>query len=198
MLSYWSVPHQIYFSKKFDSSPVAAVPIIAAHRHIKSKSASKAKREARDFIKILIISVALCGVSVSVSAAGASDSECPQDTDPAADCLSSAESSERPLGEDEDDMFVILPHLEDRELGEPNIDEEGAPVIWNHPLPFFGQAVTDLGFELPLPFGISVIPATFEQDLTLRDLSLGLQGEADRPIDAVGSATLRCATRHCR
>ena len=82
-------------------------------------------------------------------------------------------------------MFVILPHLEDRELGEPNIDEEGAPVIWDHPLPFFGQAVTDLGFELPLPFGISVIPATFEQDLTLRDLSLGLQGEADRPIDAV-------------
>ena len=87
--------------------------------------------------------------------------------------------------EDDLDMFVIVPHLEDRELGEPNLDDEGEVVIWDHPLPFFGQAVTELGFELPLPFGISIVPATFEQDLTLRDLNLGLQGEADRPIEAV-------------
>lgn len=93
-------------------------------------------------------------------------------------------SSEEP--EDDDlDLFVVVPHLEDRELGEPNLDERGEAVIWDHPLPFFGQAVTDLGFELPLPFGISVVPATFEQDLVLRDLKLGLQGEADRPIEAV-------------
>jgi len=83
------------------------------------------------------------------------------------------------------DIMVVVPHLEDRELGEPNVDEEGEPVIWDHPLPFFGQAVTELGFELPLPFGVSLVPATFEQDLILRDLSLGLQGEADRPIEAV-------------
>ena len=83
------------------------------------------------------------------------------------------------------DVFVVVPHLEDRELGEPNVDEGGVPVVWDHPLPFFGQEVTELGFELPLPFGISIVPATFEQDLILRDLNLGLQGEADRPIDAV-------------
>ena len=71
-----------------------------------------------------------------------------------------------------------MPHLEDRELGEPNLDGEGEVVIWDHPLPFFGQAVTELGFELPLPFGVSIVPATFEQDLTLRDLYLRLQGEA--------------------
>ena len=87
--------------------------------------------------------------------------------------------------EDDLDMFVVVPHLEDRELGEPNVDEGGVPVVWDHPLPFFGQEVTELGFELPLPFGISIVPATFEQDLILRDLNLGLQGEADRPIDAV-------------
>ena len=83
------------------------------------------------------------------------------------------------------DMFVVVPHLEDRELGEPNVDGGGVPVVWDHPLPFFGQEVTELGFELPLPFGISIVPATFEQDLILRDLNLGLQGEADRPIDAI-------------
>ena len=72
------------------------------------------------------------------------------------------------------DVFVVVPHLEDRELGEPNVDEGGVPVVWDHPLPFFGQEVTELGFELPLPFGISIVPATFEQDLILRDLNLGL------------------------
>ena len=89
------------------------------------------------------------------------------------------------LGGDEDDTFFRLPHLYDRELGGPNVNEDGAPVVWDYPLPFLGHAVTDLAFELPLTFGISVIPATFEQDLTLRDLSLALQGEAISPIDAV-------------
>lgn len=94
-------------------------------------------------------------------------------------------ADEREDPEGDLDLFVVVPHLEDRELGERTVDDEGEPVIWDHPLPFFGQAVTDLGFELPLPFGISIVPATFEQDLTLRDLSLGLQGEADRDIEAI-------------
>ena len=91
-----------------------------------------------DFIKILIVVATLCGLSLSVSVAGAGESECSGDTDPVADCLPSTGNADSALGEDEaeDDMFVILPHLEDRELGEPNIDEEGAPVIWDHPLPF--------------------------------------------------------------
>jgi hypothetical protein len=100
-------------------------------------------------------------------------------------CAGSSETSSEGELEGDLDMFVIVPHSEDRELGEPNIDDEGEVVIWDHPLPFFGQAVTELGFELPLPFGVSIVPATFEQDLTLRDLKLGLQGEADRPIEAV-------------
>ena len=55
-----------------------------------------------------------------------------------------------------------------------------------------GSPVTFLVRPLPnwvlscrYPFGVSIVPATFEQDLTLRDLNLGLQGEADRPIEAV-------------
>ena len=113
---------------------------------------------------------------------GACD-EASRDVDGA--CAGSSETSSEEELEDDLDIFVIVPHLEDRELGEPNLDDDGEVVIWDHPLPFFGQAVTELGFELPLPFGISIVPATFEQDLTLRDLKLGLQGEADRPIEAV-------------
>lgn len=100
-------------------------------------------------------------------------------------CPASPEALSEATPDEDLDIFVVVPHLEDRELGEPNLDETGELVVWDHPLPFFGQAVTELGFELPLPFGISVVPATFEQDLTLRDLNLGLQGEADRPIEAV-------------
>ena len=129
-----------------------------------------------------VVGCAMLGVSavraetpVCAEEAGDADSQCSRSPDTWSD-----ESREDDL-----DMFVIVPHLEDRELGEPNLDDEGDVVIWDHPLPFFGQAVTELGFELPLPFGISVVPATFEQDLTLRDLNLGLQGEADRPIEAV-------------
>ena len=100
-------------------------------------------------------------------------------------CRTAIQGASEQMEEDAIDLFVVVPHLEDREIGEANLDDDGNPVVWDHPLPFFGQDVIDLGFELPLPFGISVIPAAFEQDLTLSDLRIGLGGEADRPIDAL-------------
>ena len=109
-------------------------------------------------LMVCVVGCAMLGVSavraeslVCAEEAGAPDSQCSRSPDTWSD-----ES-----GEDDLDMFVIVPHLEDRELGEPNLDDEGDVVIWDHPLPFFGQAVTELGFELPLPFGISLVPATF-------------------------------------
>ena len=41
----------------------------------------------------------------------------------------------------------IYPTLEDRELGEQNIDETGERVIWKQKLPFFAQQVVDLGLR---------------------------------------------------
>ena len=96
-------------------------------------------------------------------------------------CAGSFKTSSGEELEDDLDIFVIVPHLEDRELGEPNLDDEGEVVIWDHPLPFFGQAVTELGFELPLPFGISIVPATFEQDLTLRRSQIRTAGRGGSP-----------------
>ncbi len=100
-------------------------------------------------------------------------------------CRTEVHLASEQLAEETIDLFVVVPHLEDREIGDANVDEQGNNLVWNHPLPFFGQEVIDLGFELPLPFGVSVIPASFEQDLTLSDLRIGSGGVATRPIESL-------------
>ena len=83
----------------------------------------------------------------------------------------------------------IYPTLEDRELGEQNIDETGERVIWKQKLPFFAQQVVDLGFDLPNPYGVAIIPALIHQDLILQDLAIGINGPPDREIDFVDFGT---------
>jgi len=83
----------------------------------------------------------------------------------------------------------IYPTLEDRELGEQNIDETGERVIWKQKLPFFAQQVVDLGFELPNPYGVAIIPARIQQDLILQNLAIGVNGPADTEIDFVDFST---------
>lgn len=100
-------------------------------------------------------------------------------------CRTEVHLASEQLAEETIDLFVVVPHLEDRDIGDANVDEQGNNLVWNHPLPFFGQEVIDLGFELPLPFGVSVIPASFEQDLTLSDLRIGSGGVATRPIESL-------------
>ncbi len=57
------------------------------------------------------------------------------------------------------------------ELSVPNtgfesVDKQGedAPRIWDHKLPFMAQRVVDLGYDLPLPYGIGVTYATVDQE----------------------------------
>jgi len=83
----------------------------------------------------------------------------------------------------------IYPTLEDRELGEQNVDETGERVIWKQKLPFFAQQVVDLGFELPNPYGVAIIPARIRQDLILENLAIGVNGPPDREIDFVDFGT---------
>jgi len=83
----------------------------------------------------------------------------------------------------------IYPTLEDRELGEANIDEDGERVIWKQKLPFFAQQVVDLGFDLPNPYGVAIIPARIRQDLVLENLFIGINGPPDREIDFVDFGT---------
>jgi len=83
----------------------------------------------------------------------------------------------------------IYPTLEDRDLGEQNIDDTGERVIWKHKLPFLAQQVVDLGFELPNPYGVAIIPARIRQDLILDNLAIGINGPPDREIDFVDFGT---------
>jgi hypothetical protein len=83
----------------------------------------------------------------------------------------------------------LYPTLEDRELGEPNLDEEGDRVIWPYRLPFLAQNVIDLGFDLPNPYGLGIIGVRIQQDLELTDLAIGVNGPVDTEIDFVDFGT---------
>jgi len=77
------------------------------------------------------------------------------------------------------------PTLEDRDLGNPYRDEEGRTVVWDRALPFLAQNVVDLGFDLPKPYGVSIIPAWIRQDLVLEDLSISVNNGPVTPIPFV-------------
>ena len=84
-----------------------------------------------------------------------------------------------------DRFSTLYPTLEHRELGEPNVDAEGEAQVWGRALPFLGQKVLDLGFELPNPYGVAIIPAWIRQELILDNLSISVNGEPSRDIDFV-------------
>ncbi len=83
----------------------------------------------------------------------------------------------------------IYPTLEHRELGEQNVDENGERVIWPYRLPFLAQQVVDLGFELPNPYGVAIIPARIRQDLILENFLIGVNGPPDRELDFIDFGT---------
>jgi hypothetical protein len=69
-------------------------------------------------------------------------------------------------------------------------DKEGAqgddaPRVWDQYLPFFAQQVLDKGYDLPLPYGVSVLYAHVEQDQLLDSLKGGLNGGELEPFDFV-------------
>lgn len=61
--------------------------------------------------------------------------------------------------------------------------------VWTHALPFMAQDVIDLGFDLPKPYGISIIPNRVRQDLVLEDLSIRIDGGEWLVIDFVDFGT---------
>ena len=104
-------------------------------------------------------------------------------------CNKSLGAWQPPKWEHDFQTTQIYPTLEERELGEPNIDDDGERVIWHRKLPFLAQQVVDLGFELPNPYGVAIIPARIRQDLILDNLAIGINGPPDREIDFVDFGT---------
>jgi len=69
------------------------------------------------------------------------------------------------------------------EVGIPNIgygiEDSRVPVeqrTWEHKLPFMAQKVIDMGYDLPLPYGLKVLYSDIEQDQILESLQVGFSG----------------------
>jgi hypothetical protein len=78
------------------------------------------------------------------------------------------------------------------EVGIPNTrlksaDQQGkdAPRIWERKLPFLAQKVVDLGYDLPLPYGIGITYANVSQSLLLSGLKVGFNGGGKEDFDFV-------------
>ncbi|UJF17748.1 hypothetical protein L0B53_11980 [Vibrio sp. SS-MA-C1-2] len=65
---------------------------------------------------------------------------------------------------------VFDPTLSYEEKNE--LDNPGSVNKWQHILPFYAQNIIDLGFELPLPFTISLIPNLVSQTASFSDLGV--------------------------
>lgn len=80
--------------------------------------------------------------------------------------------------------------LSDKAIPNTTLDGKGdhiekAPRHWNHPLPFMAQQVIDLGYDLPLPFGVRLNYAGIDQDMYLGNLDVGFNGGAKETYDWV-------------
>ena len=56
---------------------------------------------------------------------------------------------------------------------------------WEHKLPFLAQKVIDLGYDLPLPYGLKVLYSDIEQEQTLEELQVGFSGGEKEPFEWV-------------
>jgi hypothetical protein len=70
--------------------------------------------------------------------------------------------------------------------GEPSLVEGPK---YERALPFLAQSVIDLGYELPNPYGVAIIPAWIQQDLTLTNLAISVNDGPTQDIDFVDFGT---------
>ena len=56
---------------------------------------------------------------------------------------------------------------------------------WDHKLPFLAQKVVDLGYDLPLPYGLKVLYSNIDQDQILEGLQVGFSGGEKEPFEWV-------------
>jgi hypothetical protein len=78
------------------------------------------------------------------------------------------------------------------EIRLPNIDfgiEDGREPVeqrtWEHKMPFMAQKVIDLGYDLPLPYGVQFLYSNIEQDQILEQLEVGFSGGEKVPYEWV-------------
>jgi hypothetical protein len=78
------------------------------------------------------------------------------------------------------------------EVGVPNTGfgiEDGREQVsqrtWEYSLPFMAQKVIDMGYDLPLPYGVKLLYSDIEQDQILEELQVGFSGGEKEPFEWV-------------
>jgi len=67
----------------------------------------------------------------------------------------------------------------------PSKQAEDAPRVWNYSLPFLAQKVIDKGYNLPLPYGAGLIYSFNEQEQSITELEVGINGRDKAPFEFV-------------
>lgn len=62
---------------------------------------------------------------------------------------------------------------------------EDSPRVWNHALPFLAQKVIDKGYNLPLPYGAGLIFSINDQEQSISELEVGINGRDKVPFEFV-------------
>ena len=75
--------------------------------------------------------------------------------------------------------------LGDRVQGEHVLDDAGNKKIWPHKLPFLGQKVISLGYDLPDPYGGALVGSLVKQSLQISNLQVSTSGDASGPYVSV-------------
>ena len=90
-------------------------------------------------------------------------------------------------------LFVTVPDIARRSILSYPVIRKDAPRVtgqkYDRALPLRAQSVIDLGYDLPRPFGISIIPVMMRQDMSLTDLDISINNGPVSSIDFVDFAT---------
>ena len=77
---------------------------------------------------------------------------------------------------------VSVPNIGFRSADERSKD---SPRVWNHALPFLAQKVIDEGYDLPLPYGAGLIFSVNDQEQSISELEVGINGRDKVPFEFV-------------
>lgn len=90
-------------------------------------------------------------------------------------------------------LFVTVPDVAPPSiLSYPVIKKNETKVSarkWDRALPFLAQRVIDLGYDLPKPYGVSIIPVVMRQDMILTNLDVSINNGPVSNVDFVGFGT---------
>ncbi len=123
--------------------------------------------------KLLATSLLMCAGLLAFSASA-------EDTDQSAAPSESSDNKEQRNAQASD----VVPALDSRVVGRgPVLNDDGTVKKWTGPFPLFAQKVLDLGFDLPNPYGVSLIANSTTQGISLSNLNIVVNGGDKTPID---------------